>query len=75
MMVSGVIVAVFIVYHLLHYTVMVQAVNLTGQDFDANRISRRSEAARHLQNDGPGIQQCRWSRCFIWWAWGCCACT
>ena len=32
---SGVIVAVFIIYHLLHYTVMVQAVNLglTGQDF------------------------------------------
>ena len=33
MMWSGVIVAVFIVYHLLHYTVMVQAVNLTGKDF------------------------------------------
>jgi succinate dehydrogenase / fumarate reductase cytochrome b subunit len=30
---SGVIVGVFIVYHLLHYTVMVQAINLTGQDF------------------------------------------
>ena len=35
MMMSGVIVAVFIIYHLLHYTVMVQAVNLTGKDFDA----------------------------------------
>jgi succinate dehydrogenase / fumarate reductase cytochrome b subunit len=35
MMVSGVIVAIFIVYHLLHYTVMVQAVNLTGKNFDA----------------------------------------
>lgn len=35
MMVSGIIVAIFIVYHLLHYTVMVQAVNLTGRDFDA----------------------------------------
>jgi succinate dehydrogenase / fumarate reductase cytochrome b subunit len=35
MMYSGVIVAVFIVYHLLHYTAMVQAVNFTGQDFDA----------------------------------------
>lgn len=33
MMVSGIIVAVFIIYHLLHYTAMVQAVNLTGQDF------------------------------------------
>src|SRR5271154_6412186 len=33
MMVSGVIVAIFIVYHLLHYTVMVQAVNLKGENF------------------------------------------
>jgi succinate dehydrogenase / fumarate reductase cytochrome b subunit len=30
---SGVIVAVFIIYHLLHYTFTVPAVNLTGQDF------------------------------------------
>src|SRR6202451_3477024 len=35
MMYSGVIVAVFIIYHLLHYTAMVQAVNFTGKDFDA----------------------------------------
>ena len=35
MMVSGIIVAVFIVYHLLHFTAMVQAVNLTGKNFDA----------------------------------------
>jgi succinate dehydrogenase / fumarate reductase, cytochrome b subunit len=28
-------VAVFIVYHLLHFTAMVQAVNLTGKNFDA----------------------------------------
>jgi len=33
MMWSGVIVAVFIIYHLLHFTVMVKAVNLTGEDF------------------------------------------
>jgi succinate dehydrogenase / fumarate reductase, cytochrome b subunit len=33
MMMSGLIVAVFIIYHLLHYTVMVQAVNLAHQDF------------------------------------------
>jgi succinate dehydrogenase / fumarate reductase cytochrome b subunit len=32
---SGVIVAVFVVYHLLHYTARVQAVNLAGQDFSA----------------------------------------
>lgn len=35
MMMSGLIVAAFIIYHLLHFTVMVQAVNLTGKDFDA----------------------------------------
>jgi succinate dehydrogenase / fumarate reductase cytochrome b subunit len=35
MMYSGVIVAIFIVYHLLHFTAMVQAVNFTGKDFDA----------------------------------------
>ncbi|HEX3988690.1 MAG TPA: succinate dehydrogenase cytochrome b subunit, partial [Verrucomicrobiae bacterium] len=35
MMYSGVIVAVFIVYHLLHFTAMVQAVNFTGKNFDA----------------------------------------
>jgi len=29
----GVIVAVFVIYHLLHYTAMVPAVNLTGHDF------------------------------------------
>jgi succinate dehydrogenase / fumarate reductase cytochrome b subunit len=36
MMVSGIIVAIFIVYHLLHYTAMVQAVNFTGKDFHAH---------------------------------------
>lgn len=35
MMMSGVIVAFFIIYHLLHFTAMVKAVNLTGQNFDA----------------------------------------
>lgn len=35
MMVSGIIVAIFIVYHILHYTVMVQAVNFTGKSFEA----------------------------------------
>lgn len=33
MLVSGVIIAVFIVYHLLHFTVQLQAVNLTGKSF------------------------------------------
>jgi succinate dehydrogenase / fumarate reductase cytochrome b subunit len=35
MMVSGIIVALFIVYHLLHFTAMVQAANLTGKDFNS----------------------------------------
>lgn len=33
MMMSGLIVFVFIVYHLLHFTVQLPAINLTGQDF------------------------------------------
>jgi succinate dehydrogenase / fumarate reductase cytochrome b subunit len=33
MLMSGLIIAAFIVYHLLHYTVQVKAINLTGQDF------------------------------------------
>ncbi|HWD21009.1 MAG TPA: succinate dehydrogenase cytochrome b subunit [Verrucomicrobiae bacterium] len=36
MFMSGVIVAFFIVYHLLHYTVMVQSINFTGKNFDAH---------------------------------------
>src|SRR5580658_9724693 len=35
MMMSGIIVGAFIIYHLLHFTVMVQAVNLAGKNFDA----------------------------------------
>jgi succinate dehydrogenase / fumarate reductase, cytochrome b subunit len=35
MLVSGLIVAAFILYHLLHYTVLVKSVNLTGRDFAA----------------------------------------
>jgi len=35
MMMSGLIVAAFIGYHLLHFTVMAPAVNLTGRDFAA----------------------------------------
>ncbi|PWU20143.1 MAG: succinate:quinone oxidoreductase [Verrucomicrobia bacterium] len=33
MLMSGLIVFVFIIYHLLHYTVQVKAINLTGEDF------------------------------------------
>lgn len=35
MFMSGLIVLFFIVYHLLHFTAMVEAVNLTHHDFDA----------------------------------------
>jgi succinate dehydrogenase / fumarate reductase cytochrome b subunit len=35
MLVSGLIVAAFIVYHLLHFTALVKSVNLTGRDFAA----------------------------------------
>jgi succinate dehydrogenase / fumarate reductase cytochrome b subunit len=33
MMISGFIIAAFVIYHLLHFTVQVKAINLTGQDF------------------------------------------
>lgn len=33
MLMSGIIVFVFIIYHILHYTVQVQSINLTGQNF------------------------------------------
>jgi succinate dehydrogenase / fumarate reductase cytochrome b subunit len=33
MMMSGLIILAFIIYHLLHFTLQVPAVNLTGQDF------------------------------------------
>lgn len=35
MIMSGLIIAAFVIYHLLHYTVCVQALNLTGTDFTA----------------------------------------
>ena len=33
MLMSGIIILVFVIYHLLHYTVLVQAINLTGRNF------------------------------------------
>jgi succinate dehydrogenase / fumarate reductase cytochrome b subunit len=33
MLMSGLIVLAFVIYHLLHYTVQVEAINLTNQDF------------------------------------------
>jgi succinate dehydrogenase / fumarate reductase cytochrome b subunit len=43
MLMSGLIVLVFIVYHLLHYTVQVQSINLTGQNF----VSFEDSQGRH----------------------------
>jgi succinate dehydrogenase / fumarate reductase cytochrome b subunit len=47
MMMSGIIVAVFIIYHLLHYTVMLQAVNLTGKDFHGLTETLANHEERH----------------------------
>jgi len=38
-MMSGLIIAAFVIFHLLHYTLDVRAVNLTGVDFSALRDS------------------------------------
>jgi succinate dehydrogenase / fumarate reductase, cytochrome b subunit len=33
MLMSGIIIFVFIIYHILHYTVLIKGINFTGQDF------------------------------------------
>jgi len=43
MLMSGIIIAAFIIYHLLHYTVQVKAINLTGTDF----LTLHDEKDRH----------------------------
>jgi succinate dehydrogenase / fumarate reductase cytochrome b subunit len=43
MLMSGLIIATFIIYHLLHYTVQVKAINFTGTDF----VSLHDEQGRH----------------------------
>ncbi len=43
MLMSGLIVLAFIIYHLLHYTVQLQAINLTGQNF----VPLHDEKGRH----------------------------
>src|SRR5262245_27804680 len=43
MFMSGLIIAVFVIYHLLHYTVQVKAINFTGQDF----VDLHDEKGRH----------------------------
>lgn len=43
MLMSGLVILAFIIYHLLHYTALVKAVNLTGVDFS----TLRDGAGRH----------------------------
>ena len=44
MLMSGLIVLAFIIYHLLHFTVQVPAINLVGQDFRAlHDVTRRHD--------------------------------
>jgi succinate dehydrogenase cytochrome b subunit len=43
MLMSGLIIAAFVIYHLLHYTVQVKAINFTGQNF----VGLHDEKGRH----------------------------
>jgi succinate dehydrogenase / fumarate reductase cytochrome b subunit len=43
MLMSGIIIAAFVIYHLLHYTLQLQAINLTGKDF----LTLYDERGRH----------------------------
>ena len=43
MLMSGLIIAAFVIYHLLHYTVQMKAINFTGQDF----VALHDEKGRH----------------------------
>lgn len=47
MLMSGLIVAAFIIYHLLHYTAQVQAINLTGRDFKTLDEMLPDKSVRH----------------------------
>jgi succinate dehydrogenase / fumarate reductase, cytochrome b subunit len=47
MIMSGVIIALFVVYHLLHFTAQVKAVNLTGVEFQGLRQLLEDGTERH----------------------------
>jgi succinate dehydrogenase / fumarate reductase cytochrome b subunit len=47
MAMSGLIVAAFVAYHLLHYTVQVPDINFTGQDFATLKEPLRDGSERH----------------------------
>jgi succinate dehydrogenase / fumarate reductase, cytochrome b subunit len=46
MLVSGLIVAIFVVYHLLHFTARIEAVNLTGVNFQELKETMRDGSER-----------------------------
>ena len=49
MLMSGLILFVFIIYHLLHYTVQVQSINLTGQNFSGfEDLKKRHDVFRMM---------------------------
>ncbi len=47
MLMSGLIIAAFIIYHLLHYTLLVPGVNLTGVDFQTLHEPLKDGTERH----------------------------
>lgn len=47
MLMSGLIIAAFVIYHLLHYTFEVPGINFTGQDFGTFEELRPGHDARH----------------------------
>lgn len=47
MLMSGLIIAAFIIYHLLHYTLQVPGINFTGQDFGTFDELRSGHDPRH----------------------------
>jgi succinate dehydrogenase / fumarate reductase cytochrome b subunit len=47
MVMSGLIIMAFIIFHLLHYTVKVPAVNLTGKDFNTMTETLTGDSTRH----------------------------
>jgi succinate dehydrogenase / fumarate reductase, cytochrome b subunit len=46
MVMSGLIIAIFVIYHLLHFTARIEAVNLTGVDFQALKETMRDGSER-----------------------------
>ncbi len=51
MLMSGLIVLSFIIYHLLHYTFRVEPINLTGQDFKAFKEALPGGPAGEMRHD------------------------